>query len=32
MVKIDFIVNPKTYKHWKIEIHENVCNLIFNVD
>ena len=32
MRKIDFIVNPKTYKHWKIEIHKNVCNLIFNVD
>ena len=32
MRKIDFIVNPKTYKHWKIEIHKNICNLIFNVD
>ena len=32
MTKIDFIVNPKTYKHWKIEIHKNICNLIFNVD
>jgi len=32
MKKIDFLVNPKTYKHWKIEIHKNVCNLIFNVD
>ena len=32
MKKIDFNVNPKNYKHWKIEIDKNVCNLIFNVD
>ena len=32
MKKIDFNVNPKKYKHWKIEIDKNVCNLIFNVD
>ena len=32
MKKIDFNVNPKSYKHWKIEIEENICNLIFNVD
>ena len=32
MKKIDFNVNPKSYKHWKIEIENNICNLIFNVD
>ena len=32
MKKIDFNVNPKSYKHWKIEIEKNICNLIFNVD
>ena len=28
MKKIDFNVNPKSYKHWKIEIEKNICNLI----
>ena len=32
MKKIDFNVNPKSYKHWKIDIENNICNLIFNVD
>ena len=24
MKKIDFNVNPKSYKHWKIEIEKNI--------